>query len=133
MPASPRKIPAYRLHKPTGQAVVTLNGRDFYLGRHGSPASRDEYDRLIAEWLVKYIDPAIESCQHIAWRDHQRMMFCANVRRHARRLGMLALRGVTYPIVTLKAQIERFDWLAGNVGHQCRNQTGINATAQKCA
>jgi integrase len=30
---------------------VTLDGRDFYLGRHGSPASRIEYDRLVAEWL----------------------------------------------------------------------------------
>jgi integrase len=28
-----------------------LNGRDFYLGRYGSPESRAEYDRLIAEWL----------------------------------------------------------------------------------
>ena len=29
---------SYRLHKPTGQAVVTLEGRDFYLGRHTSPS-----------------------------------------------------------------------------------------------
>jgi integrase len=45
------RTPSYRLHKPTGQAVVTLNGRDLYLGKHGTPASRAEYDRLIAEWL----------------------------------------------------------------------------------
>lgn len=45
------RTPSYRLHKPTGQAVVTLNGRDFYLGRYGSPESRAEYDRIIAEWL----------------------------------------------------------------------------------
>ena len=43
--------PSYRLHKPTGQAVVTLNGRDHYLGKHGSTASRHAYDRLLAEWL----------------------------------------------------------------------------------
>lgn len=48
---SPR-TPSYRLHKPTGQAVVTLDGRDFYLGKHGSPESRAEYDRLVAEWLA---------------------------------------------------------------------------------
>jgi integrase len=29
---------------------VTLNGRDHYLGRHGSNESKDEYNRLIAEW-----------------------------------------------------------------------------------
>lgn len=48
---SKNSTPSYRLHKPTGQAVVRLNGRDFYLGRHGTPESRAEYDRLISEWL----------------------------------------------------------------------------------
>lgn len=46
------RVPAYRLHKPSGQAVVTLDGKDVYLGRHGSQISRAEYDRLVAEWLV---------------------------------------------------------------------------------
>ena len=46
----PVRTPSYRLHKPTGQAVVTLDGRDLYLGRHGSPESRTEYDRLVTEW-----------------------------------------------------------------------------------
>src|SRR4051794_36589555 len=46
------RTPSYRLHRPTGQAVVTLNGRDLYLGKHGTPASRAEYDRVIAEWLA---------------------------------------------------------------------------------
>ena len=36
MPAKTRRIPAYRLHKPTGQAVVRLESRDHYLGRHGT-------------------------------------------------------------------------------------------------
>ena len=46
------KNPSYRLHKATGQAVVTLDGRDVYLGRHGTPGSKAEYDRIIAEWLA---------------------------------------------------------------------------------
>ena len=46
------RTPSYRLHKPTGQAVVTLNGRDVYLGKHNTPDSRAEYDRRIAQWLV---------------------------------------------------------------------------------
>ncbi len=45
------RTPSYRYHKPSGQAVVTLNGRDFYLCTYGSDASRSRYDRLIAEWL----------------------------------------------------------------------------------
>jgi integrase len=51
MPRSPR-IPSYRLHKSTGQAVVTLAGRDHYLGTHGSPESREKYQRLLAEYLA---------------------------------------------------------------------------------
>jgi integrase len=31
---------------------VTIGGRDVYLGKHGTPESRAEYDRLIAEWLA---------------------------------------------------------------------------------
>lgn len=30
------RIPSYRLHKPSGQAVVTINGKDIYLGRFDS-------------------------------------------------------------------------------------------------
>jgi integrase len=48
----PRKPPSYRLHKPSGQAVVTLDGWDHYLGRHGTPESHADYDRLVAEWLA---------------------------------------------------------------------------------
>src|SRR5262245_32498561 len=49
--AQPFRTPKYRLHRPSGQAVVTLEGHDFYLGPHGTASSRREYDRLIAEWL----------------------------------------------------------------------------------
>ncbi|MFP6667591.1 MAG: site-specific integrase, partial [Pirellulales bacterium] len=52
MPAKTRKIPSYRLHKPTGQAIVRLAGRMHYLGTHGSDSSRQKYDQLIAEWLT---------------------------------------------------------------------------------
>jgi integrase len=50
-----RSVPTYRLHKQSGQAVVTLpdglgGRRDVLLGKHGSPESRLEYARVIAEW-----------------------------------------------------------------------------------
>jgi integrase len=44
-------IPKYRRHKASGQAVVTLNGDDFYLGPHGSKVSHLEYDRVVGEWI----------------------------------------------------------------------------------
>jgi len=52
MGKSKRRIPSYRLHKPTGQAVVTLNGRDYYLGKHDTPESHQRYHTLIAEWIA---------------------------------------------------------------------------------
>jgi len=53
-----RKLPSLRRHKPTSQAVITLSGKDFYLGvwpsnrRTPPAAAKDKYDRLIAEWLA---------------------------------------------------------------------------------
>ena len=47
-----KSLPKYRKHKATGQAIVTLSGTDFYLGPHGTKASKLEYDRLIGEWLA---------------------------------------------------------------------------------
>ena len=46
------KLPAYRHHKARGLAVVTLNGKDVYLGPYGTQASKTEYDRVIAEWIA---------------------------------------------------------------------------------
>ena len=45
-------IPSYRLHKPSGQAIVSLNGKIFYLGKYKSQASREEYNRIIADYLA---------------------------------------------------------------------------------
>jgi len=47
----PHYIPKPTKHR-SGQAVVRLNGRDFYLGKFGTPAARGEYERLVAEWLA---------------------------------------------------------------------------------
>ena len=51
MPRLSQSVPRYRKHKASGQAFVELSGRRHYLGPHGSRTSRDEYDRLIGEWL----------------------------------------------------------------------------------
>ena len=45
-------VPSYRHHKPSGQAVVTLNAKDHYLGPWQSDSSRAEYKRLLAEWIA---------------------------------------------------------------------------------
>lgn len=50
MPKQP-STPKYRKHRASGQALVRLSGKDFYLGPYGSKTSLAEYDRLVAEWL----------------------------------------------------------------------------------
>jgi integrase len=52
MPRLSNSLPKYRKHRASGQAVVMLNGRDFYLGPHNTKASKVEYDRRIGEWLA---------------------------------------------------------------------------------
>lgn len=52
MPKLTKKLPSYRLHKRSGQAIVNLSGKDVYLGPHGTKASKQEYDRVIGEWLA---------------------------------------------------------------------------------
>lgn len=47
-----QRVPKASKHRATGQAVVRLSGKDFYLGRYGSAAAKAEYDRLITEWLA---------------------------------------------------------------------------------
>lgn len=50
--------PSYRLHKRSRQAVVTLSGRDVYLGEYGTPASRERYRAAVAEWIARGRRPA---------------------------------------------------------------------------
>ena len=40
--------PSYRLHKPSGRGIVTLNGHTYYLtGKYKSSESRAEYDARV--------------------------------------------------------------------------------------
>lgn len=48
---SRKSVPAYRLHKPSGQARTIINGRHYYLGKYNSPESRQKYARLLATKL----------------------------------------------------------------------------------
>ncbi|MCC6784263.1 MAG: site-specific integrase [Planctomycetes bacterium] len=53
MAAQRRDVPSYRLHKSSGQAIVTLGGRTLYLGPFESPASRERYERVVGEWRAR--------------------------------------------------------------------------------
>ena len=77
--------PAYLLHKATGQARCRINRKDHYLGRYGSPESREKYDELVAEWFARNgdtsrhdltIDPRDEGRSdrsQVGYRGHRRV------------------------------------------------------------
>ena len=47
-----KQLPKYCLHKGSGQAYVRIAGDMHYLGKHGSDASRREYDRIMGEFIA---------------------------------------------------------------------------------
>ena len=49
---SETRIPSYRLHRRSGQGVVTLSGRDIDLGAIGSPESKERYQSEVSKWLA---------------------------------------------------------------------------------
>jgi hypothetical protein len=59
MPRS-KSVPAYKLHKTTGQARVIIDGRRHYLGEFGSDKSKEKYARLLAEYAVAPIASATD-------------------------------------------------------------------------
>jgi integrase len=59
MSARKPRVPSYRLHKQSGQAVVTLTDsvtgrrKDHLLGKHNTVASREEYQRVVLDWEAR--------------------------------------------------------------------------------
>lgn len=119
-PTSPR-LPSYRRHKPSGQAVVTLNGKDIYLGKWNTKASRREYDRLIGEWLAagrclpqgeagltEHISVAELCVRYLRWaRKYYRKHGCPTGSMDRVRIAIRTLRQ-TYAVT----QVQRFTPLA---------------------
>ncbi len=52
MPRRTNSNPRYSRHKASGQAVVTISGKDVYLGPWKSKVSLVAYDRVVSEWLA---------------------------------------------------------------------------------
>lgn len=142
MPRLSHKYPSYRRHAPSKQAVVTLGGKDHYLGTYGTKASRDEYDRLIGEWLASgrqrpaHRDEAGELCVSElinAFRKHAERYYrkadgtptgeCAVFRHALRPLRRLYGRTAvgSFGPLALKAlgeEMIRLGWCRGTINRQ---------------
>src|SRR4051812_37668815 len=53
MPRPKTLEPKYRRHRSSGQAYVVIDGRDVWLGEHGSAASRNKYHAALSEWIAR--------------------------------------------------------------------------------
>lgn len=62
------RVPKYRLHKGSGQALVQVGGRRIYLGKFGSAKNEEKYRRAIVKVLAKG-DGSIPSPAHSALGD----------------------------------------------------------------
>ena len=51
------ELPAMRLHRPSGNARVRLNGKDIYLGKYGSEEARVAYHALIQKLVAEQQNP----------------------------------------------------------------------------
>ena len=49
------RIPKYRHHKPSGQALVQIRGRRTFLGKYGSEESKERYHRLNTGVRIRYL------------------------------------------------------------------------------
>jgi integrase len=79
-----KKKPAYLLHKPSGRARVRIDGKDIYLGEYGSPASREQYDDLVAEWFAR--DDATSYMLEV---EDLVLLYLEHAREHYRKDGRL--------------------------------------------
>lgn len=79
-------VPKYSLHKATGQARVIIGGKHHYLGKYGSPGSRNLYAKLIGQQFHKESDlpesalgtfPALTVDELIShYLDHAEKYYC---------------------------------------------------------
>ena len=60
MPKLVNRPPKYRLHKSTGQAVVSIHGQVIQLGPFGSQKSHVRYQEEIANWRASRLKQAVE-------------------------------------------------------------------------
>jgi hypothetical protein len=88
MPRTPKgSLPKLRLHKPSGRAVVTVRGRDHYLGKFGSKEAQVAYHRLLARLLADRPAPTARPLPGAMALNEVALHFLEYGERHYRRDG----------------------------------------------
>lgn len=95
-------VPTYRLHKASGQAVVTIDGRDHYLGTHGSAESHQRYAQAIADRANgvaaaasrRRERPNVLTCDGliVAWAEHAAKLYASGHEAGNYRMVLALLR-----------------------------------------
>ncbi|WP_437228791.1 tyrosine-type recombinase/integrase [Planctomicrobium sp. SH661] len=76
-------VPSYGFHKPSGQARVRIDGKDHWLGQHGSPESYEKYSKLILEWQQS---PKTQVASGLSVR-HLVLLYLQRCKQHYRKGG----------------------------------------------
>lgn len=105
-----RRVPSYRLHRSSGRAVVTIAGRDHYLGPHDSPESRKAYDALVLRWIAGGRRPLRDSSGAGPTAAEFADLARSHVRGYYRRNGNLSSAG-RFALRTLATFESMFDQL----------------------
>lgn len=66
MSIRPIKVPKYRLHKGSGQAAVTINGKAHYLGKYGTLESHELYRKVVGQFLAEQGRPPLPARDNVA-------------------------------------------------------------------
>ncbi len=106
------RIPSYRLHKPSHRAVVTIDGRDYYLGPYGSAESRQKYGDLIARHAAGLsIDVPKAAPSDIVTVNDVVLIFMRHANTHYRKDGDLTdeyycLKSAAEPLIELYGETD---------------------------
>src|SRR5437879_2098442 len=106
-----KKKPAYSLHKPSGRARVRIDGDDIYLGEYGSPASHEEYEKILIDWFARNGDATLFTFEV----EDLVLLYLEHAREHYRKGGRLTsefhcLKSAFRPLVKLHGRTRARDF-----------------------
>ena len=119
MPRLIQSLPKLRTHKASGRAMVTLDGQDIYLGPAGSLIARNQYDRIVSEWLANgraLPNPSARSISEIIarfWNTLKSTTTIPTVCRHR--------KSITIAKHWIRCAISTGIWMLSSLG-RCRSE-----------